>query len=320
MSEDLDDIRKLLEKKASEEENTVKDSPSVDIEKQEEEDNVAEEIVVVEPENNEINDDVVESEHSMGVSVNDEEKPVEGDFNYISVDAKDPYKKSEPGDNGGLYIIEKPSPAKRGRKPKQQKQEDNVEAVKVEDVVEEQIKDVVNYTLIDGYYHQQLDVGVLKLYPDVILPEYKHLGDACMDLRAHNIIWIKNEMGVKLKVPENFESITIYQGYTVKFGTGLKIDLPKGWAADIKIRSGVSSEEAIILMNGEGKVDNPYTGEWCFCIGKINKCPFTINKNDRLMQFELRPQIKCDLIEVSEIKVDKNNERGDGGFGHSGLQ
>lgn len=316
MSENLDDIRKLLEKKASEEENVIKDYPSVDIEKQEE-DNVAEEIVVVEPENNEGNDDVVESEHSMGVS--DENEVIEDGYKTVLANSKDVYD-PEPINVEEDPKNEKPSPAKRGRKPKQQKQEDNVEAVKAEDVVEEQIKDVVNYTLIDGYYHQQLDVGVLKLYPDVILPEYKHLGDACMDLRANNIIWIKNEMGVKLKVPENFESITIYQGYTVKFGTGLKIDLPKGWAADIKIRSGVSSEEAIILMNGEGKVDNPYTGEWCFCIGKINKCPFTINKNDRLMQFELRPQIKCNLIEINEIKVDKNNERGDGGFGHSGLQ
>lgn len=316
MSEDLDDIRKLLEKKVSEEENVIKDSPSGDIEKQEE-NNVAEEIVVVEPENNEGNDDVVESEHSMGVS--DENEVIEDGYKTVLANSKDVYD-PEPINVEEEPKNEKPSPAKRGRKPKQQKQEDNVEAVKAEDVVEEQIKDVVNYTLIDGYYHQQLDVGVLKLYPDVILPEYKHLGDACMDLRANNIIWIKNEMGVKLKVPENFESITIYQGYTVKFGTGLKIDLPKGWAADIKIRSGVSSEEAIILMNGEGKVDNPYTGEWCFCIGKINKCPFTINKNDRLMQFELRPQIKCNLIEINEIKVDKNNERGDGGFGHSGLQ
>lgn len=316
MSEDLDDIRKLLEKKVSEEENVIKDSPSGDIEKQEE-NNVAEEIVVVEPENNEGNDDVVESEHSMGVS--DENEVIEDGYKTVLANSKDVYD-PEPINVEEEPKNEKPSPAKRGRKPKQQKQEDNVEAVKAEDVVEEQIKDVVNYTLIDGYYHQQLDVGILKLYHDVILPEYKHLGDACMDLRAHNIIWIKNEMGVKLKVPENFESITIYQGYTVKFGTGLKIDLPKGWAADIKIRSGVSSEEAIILMNGEGKVDNPYTGEWCFCIGKINKCQFTINKNDRLMQFELRPQIKCNLIEINEIKVDKNNERGDGGFGHSGLQ
>lgn len=308
MSEDLDDIRKLLEKKASEEENVIKYSPSGDIEKQEE-NNVAEEIVVVESENDERNDDVVESEHSMGVS--DENEVIEDGYKTVLANSKDVY---DPGPTSVEEEAknEKLSPAKRGRKPKHQKQENNVEVAKEEDVV--------NYTLIDGYYHQQLDIGVLKLYPDVILPEYKHLGDACMDLRANNIIWIKNEMGVKLKVPENFESITIYQGYTVKFGTGLKIDLPKGWAADIKIRSGVSSEEAIILMNGEGKVDNPYTGEWCFCIGKINKCPFTINKNDRLMQFELRPQIKCNLIEINEIKVDKNNERGDGGFGHSGLQ
>lgn len=308
MSENLDDIRKLLEKKASEEENTVKDSPSGDIEKQEE-NNVAEEIVIVEPENDERNDDVVESEHSMGVS--DENEVIEDGYKTVLANSKDVYD-PEPTSVEEEAKNEKLSPVKRGRKPKHQKQENNVEVAKEEDVV--------NYTLIDGYYHQQLDIGVLKLYPDVILPEYKHLGDACMDLRANNIIWIKNEMGVKLKVPENFESITIYQGYTVKFGTGLKIDLPKGWAADIKIRSGVSSEEAIILMNGEGKVDNPYTGEWCFCIGKINKCPFTINKNDRLMQFELRPQIKCNLIEINEIKVDKNNERGDGGFGHSGLQ
>lgn len=204
----------------------------------------------------------------------------------------------------------------------------NEEKVEVDNTKEDDIEldpDAVqnkpaSYYLIDGYYFQEVELGIVKLRPDVILPEYKHLGDACMDLRANNIKWIKNEMGVKLKVPEDFESVTIYQGYTVKFGTGIKVKLPEGWAADVKIRSGVSSDEAIILLNGEGKIDCPYTGEWCFCIGKINKSPFTINKNDRLMQFEPRPQIKMRLKEIDCIEVDENNQRGEGGFGHSGLQ
>lgn len=294
MSEDLDDIIKLLEKKNQEkgevfentyvEENQLQDTANGD---------VIEGVINIEVESN----DIAKGEQAMEeVAINEEKVEVDNTKDIEEV------------------VENKSIPAKRGRKPKQKK-EDDIELDP--DAVQNK---PASYYLIDGYYFQEVELGIVKLRPDVILPEYKHLGDACMDLRANNIKWIKNEMGVKLKVPEDFESVTIYQGYTVKFGTGIKVKLPEGWAADVKIRSGVSSEEAIILLNGEGKIDCPYTGEWCFCIGKINKSPFTINKNDRLMQFEPRPQIKMRLKEIDCIEVDENNQRGEGGFGYSGLQ
>jgi len=293
MSEDLDDIIKLLEKKNQEKEEIFESTYVEENQlKDEEENNSVESITNTEVENN----DIAIEEHVMEeVAVNEENTSVDNNTEVAEV--------SE----------DKPAPAKRGRKPKQKKEDTELDPDAVQDKP-------ASFYLIDGYYFQEIELGVVKLRPDVILPEYKHLGDACMDLRANNIKWIKNEMGVKLKVPEDFEYVTIYQGYTVKFGTGIKVKLPEGWAADVKIRSGVSSDEAIILLNGEGKIDCPYTGEWCFCIGKINKSPFTINKNDRLMQFEPRPQIKMRLKEIDCIEVDENNQRGEGGFGHSGLQ
>lgn len=293
MSEDLDDIIKLLEKKNKEKEELFESSYVEENQlKDEEENNSVESITNTEFENN----DIAIEEHTMEeVAINEENTSV--DNNTEVAEASE----------------DKPAPAKRGRKPKQKKDDIELDPDAVQNKP-------ASYYLIDGYYFQEVELGIVKLRPDVILPEYKHLGDACMDLRANNIKWIKNEMGVKLKVPEDFEFVTIYQGYTVKFGTGIKVKLPEGWAADVKIRSGVSSEEAIILLNGEGKIDCPYTGEWCFCIGKINKSPFTIKKNDRLMQFEPRPQIKMRLKEIDCIEEDENNQRGEGGFGHSGLQ
>lgn len=201
------------------------------------------------------------------------------------------------------------TPARRGRKPK----------VKEEGTL---VNDAgpVKEVLIDGYYVGGVKFNIQKLYPDVIIPEYKHLGDACMDLRAYRIISIKNDMGIEMPVPSNdFESIVIHKDWLVKIGLGFRCELQRGFEAEVSIRSGISSDEGIILVNGPGQIDCPYTGEWCITISKLNKKPFVLKKNIRIAQFKPTPQIKVIWNGVDDIDRKEDNERGDGGFGHSGM-
>ena len=174
--------------------------------------------------------------------------------------------------------------------------------------------------IVHDYYKSEVSIDVIKLYPDVIDPAYAHRGDACMDLRANNIYSVVDEMGNEVNFPKDFESITIKQGWIVKFGTGLRINLPKGYSSDILIRSGLSSKEGLILMNGKGEIDCPYTGELIIPIGKLNKKLTTINKNERIAQFKPMPQIFMNLNYVDKFVYDESNERGENGLGSSGLK
>ena len=174
--------------------------------------------------------------------------------------------------------------------------------------------------IVHDYYKSEVSIDVIKLYPDVIDPAYAHRGDACMDLRANNIYSVVDEMGNEVNFPKDFESITIKQGWIVKFGTGLRINLPKGYSSDILIRSGLSSKEGLILMNGKGEIDCQYTGELIIPIGKLNKKLTTINKNERIAQFKPMPQIFMNLNYVDKFAYDESNERGENGLGSSGLK
>ena len=174
--------------------------------------------------------------------------------------------------------------------------------------------------IVHDYYKSEVSIDVIKLYPDVQDPKYAHKGDACMDLRANNIYSVIDEMGNKVDFPKDFESITIKQGWIVKFGTGLRISLPKGYSSDILIRSGFSSDEGLVLMNGKGEVDCPYNGELIISIGKLNKKLTTINKNERIAQFKPMPQIFMNLNYVDKFAYDESNERGENGLGSSGLK
>lgn len=174
--------------------------------------------------------------------------------------------------------------------------------------------------IVHDYYKSEVSIDVIKLYPDVQDPKYAHKGDACMDLRANNIYSVVDEMGNEVDFPKEFESITIKQGWIVKFGTGLRINLPKGYSSDILIRSGLSSKEGLILMNGKGEIDCPYTGELIIPIGKLNKKLTTINKNERIAQFKPMPQIFMNLNYVDKFAYDESNERGENGLGSSGLK
>lgn len=176
------------------------------------------------------------------------------------------------------------------------------------------------FDLNSPYYLVGLPVKIKKLYPDVVIPEYKHNGDACCDIRAYRVVKLVNDMGVEISVPDDFDKITMYQGYKARIGTGFVLGLPDAWCANIEGRSGFSFDEGIVVSNAPGKAECIYKGEIMVNLIKIDKKPTVIHKNDRIAQMEIVPQYKMSFEETTNIVVEEGNERGEKGLGSSGVK
>lgn len=177
-----------------------------------------------------------------------------------------------------------------------------------------------DFDLNSPYYLVGLPVKIKKLYPDVVMPEYKHNGDACCDIRAYRVVKLVNDMGVEMSVPDDFDKITMYQGYKARIGTGFVLGLPDAWCANIEGRSGFSFDEGIVVSNAPGKAECIYKGEIMVNLVKIDKKPTVIHKNDRIAQMEIVPQYKMSFEETKNIVIEEGNERGEKGLGSSGVK
>ena len=97
--------------------------------------------------------------------------------------------------------------------------------------------------------------------------------------------------------------------------TGLKMELPQGYEAQVRPRSGMSIKHGITLINCVGTIDEDYRGELCVPVVNISSENFTINNGDRIAQMVISPVTKADIKVVSEIS---DTQRGEGGFGSTG--
>lgn len=132
------------------------------------------------------------------------------------------------------------------------------------------------------------------------LPAYETGGSAGMDVRA-----ALNER-VVLK---SFERTLI--------PTGLFIELPEGYEAQLRPRSGLAIKHGITLPNSPATIDSDYRGEIKVALINLGKEEFEINPGDRIAQMVIARHEKADWI-VSETLT--TTERGEGGFGSTGKQ
>jgi dUTP pyrophosphatase len=130
------------------------------------------------------------------------------------------------------------------------------------------------------------------------LPAYSTIASAGMDVRA-NI-----EKDIVLKPLER----TIVN-------TGLFLEIPKGYEAQIRPRSGLAIKKGITVLNSPGTIDSDYRGEVCVILINLSNEEFIIRDGERICQMIIARHEKADWIEV--IKIDET-ERGTGGFGHTG--
>ncbi|MEZ7883912.1 Deoxyuridine 5'-triphosphate nucleotidohydrolase [bioreactor metagenome] len=132
------------------------------------------------------------------------------------------------------------------------------------------------------------------------LPEYATEHSAGMDLRAD----IK-------------ESITLEPLKRAMVPTGIYIELPEGFEAQIRPRSGLAAKHGISLVNTPGTIDADYRGEIKVIMVNLSDTPFVLNPGERIAQMVIAryERIKWNLVdELTE------SERGEGGFGSTGKK
>lgn len=131
------------------------------------------------------------------------------------------------------------------------------------------------------------------------LPEYKTEGASGVDLMAD------------LSEPVVLQPL---ERYLVP--TGLFVEIPQGYEAQIRGRSGLAINHGISLANGIGTIDSDYRGEIKVILINLGTEPFHIKHGDRIAQMILTKYEKIDFNLVSELN---DTDRGKNGFGHTGL-
>ena len=99
--------------------------------------------------------------------------------------------------------------------------------------------------------------------------------------------------------------------------TGLFIELPEGYEAQIRPRSGLALKQGITCLNTPGTIDSDYRGEIKVLLINLSNEEQAINNNDRVAQMVICSVQKAELILAQELE---GTDRGNGGFGHTGLQ
>ncbi|MDG5799373.1 dUTP diphosphatase [Marinilabiliaceae bacterium ANBcel2] len=112
------------------------------------------------------------------------------------------------------------------------------------------------------------------------------------------------------------ENILIKPGERVMIPTGLFIELPSGYEAHIRPRSGLAIKNGITVLNSPGTIDADYRGEIKVILINHSKESFTVNSGDRICQMVINKFESFNWISSESLS---NSDRGEGGFGHSGI-
>lgn len=99
--------------------------------------------------------------------------------------------------------------------------------------------------------------------------------------------------------------------------TGLFIELPEGFEAQVRPRSGLAIKHGITVLNSPGTIDADYRGEIAVILINLSASPFVIQNGDRIAQMVVG---KHEHIEWSVVSKLSDTQRGDGGFGHTGSE
>lgn len=131
-----------------------------------------------------------------------------------------------------------------------------------------------------------------------VLPQYETEGSAGMDLRAHVT-----------------EPVTLLPGQRALVPTGIFLELPPGYEAQVRARSGLAVKFGIGLVNGTGTIDSDYRGEIKVPMINWGEKPFVIQDGDRIAQMVVAAYERVTWQAAEQLS---ETERGAGGFGHTG--
>lgn len=147
-----------------------------------------------------------------------------------------------------------------------------------------------------------LQVRILRIEPDkmdIPLPHYATEGSAGMDIYAA----VEKE-------------IIIQSNETALIPTGLIIELPQGYEAQVRPRSGLAIKHNIGILNSPGTIDSDYRGEVKIILTNFGKNPYIVHRGDRIAQMIIAKYERVQWKESNSLAV---SLRGEGGFGHTGI-
>lgn len=129
------------------------------------------------------------------------------------------------------------------------------------------------------------------------LPVYKTPGSAGMDVASS-------------------QDLILHPGFVIAVPTGLYFEIPDGYEIQVRSRSGLAYKSGVFVINSPGTIDSDYRGEIKVLLTSVNSEPFEIKEGDRIGQIVLQPVTRIQFEEAEELE---ETERGDGGFGSTGV-
>jgi len=139
----------------------------------------------------------------------------------------------------------------------------------------------------------------IRISPGAKIPEYQSNGSSGADICA----FIE-------------EPVKIFPGDTALIPTGIFIEIPVGYEAQIRPRSGLALKHGITLLNTPGTIDADYRGEVKIIMANFGKEDFSVQSGMRIAQMVFSKVYRSHFIETDILN---QTERNDGGFGHSGI-
>ena len=137
-----------------------------------------------------------------------------------------------------------------------------------------------------------------EIPPDFPLPAYATAGSSGMDLHAAVVTESKLKSGERMLVP-----------------CGFQMEIPSGFEAQIRPRSGLAIKNGVTVLNTPGTIDSDYRGEVKVILINMGKDDFLIKRGDRIAQMVIAPVTRVELDQVERVS---ETVRGAGGFGHTG--
>ncbi len=142
-----------------------------------------------------------------------------------------------------------------------------------------------------------MTVRFKRVHPQAVLPVYAHPGDAGMDVCA-------------------CEAAQIESGCRALVKTGLVMELPSGYEAQMRPRSGLALKNGVTLLNTPGTIDEGYRGEIGIILINLGERPFVVEPGMRIAQMVIAPVTRASVEEVADVG---GTARGAGGFGSTGV-
>ena len=131
------------------------------------------------------------------------------------------------------------------------------------------------------------------------LPRYETAQSAGMDLRAY--------------LPDGPVTLRPLERGLIK--TGLFMELPAGYEAQVRPRSGLALKKGVTVLNSPGTIDADYRGEICVILINLSGEDFVVADGERIAQMVIARHEQPEIVEVLDLS---ETERGAGGFGHTG--